>query len=125
MLHYLEAANLTRNIWSSTKGISLLNKSEKIYLHNTNLMYALGQNNPDIGNTRETALFTWVENAGIPISYTKQGDFLINENITLEIGGRKKRGKQITGQTDAFIVADDLPLGFGNKIPLWLWGFLY
>ena len=125
MLHYLEAANLTRNLWSATKGISLLNKPEKIYLHNTSLMYALGQNNPDIGNTRETALFAWVENAGIPITYTKQGDFLLNETITLEIGGRKKGGKQIAGQPDGYIVADDLPLGFGNKIPLWLWGFLY
>ncbi len=125
MLQYLEAANLTRNLWSATKGISLLNKPEKIYLHNTSLMYALGQNNPDIGNARETALLAWVENAGIPITYSKNGDFLVNETVTLEIGGRKKGGKQIAGQPDGYIVADDLPLGFGNKIPLWLWGFLY
>jgi predicted AAA+ superfamily ATPase len=125
MLHYLEAANLTRNLWSATKGISLLNKPEKIYLHNTSLMYALGQTNPDIGNIRETALLTWVSNAGLSITYSKKGDFLVNENITLEIGGRNKGAKQITGQADAYIVADDLPVGFGNKIPLWLWGFLY
>ena len=125
MLHYLEAANLTRNLWSSVKGMSLLNKPEKIYLHNTSLMYALGQNNPDIGNIRETALLTWVSNAGLSITYSKKGDFLVNENITLEIGGRKKGGKQIAEQSDAFILADDIQVGFGNKIPLWLWGFLY
>lgn len=57
--------------------------------------------------------------------YTEQGDFLVNERYFFEIGGKLKSGKQIKNIESAFIVADDIEYGFQNKIPLWLFGFLY
>jgi len=44
---------------------------------------------------------------------------------TFEVGGRGKRFGQIADIPDSFVVSDDLETGFGNKIPLWLFGFLY
>ena len=59
------------------------------------------------------------------VTYPKSGDFMVNGKYLMEIGGKNKSGKQIQGQEHAFIVADDVEYGFGNKIPLWLFGFLY
>ena len=125
LLHLLEAANLSRNLWSETKGISLLNKPEKIYLRNTNFMYALNPQNTNRVNLRETIILMWFQNAGIPVTYAKKADFFVYHKWYLEIGGKNKKQKQIAGQENGFLVMDDLPVGFGNKIPLWLWGFLY
>ena len=57
--------------------------------------------------------------------YPKQGDFLVDERFTFEIGGKDKGFKQIKDMDNSFVVADDIEVGFGNKIPLWLFGFLY
>jgi hypothetical protein len=57
--------------------------------------------------------------------YTNQGDFLVNEKYTFEIGGRGKSNHQIQGVSDSYIVADEIEVGFNQKIPLWLFGFLY
>ena len=32
---------------------------------------------------------------------------------------------QIKDMPDSYVVADDIEVGIGNKIPLWLFGFLY
>ena len=42
-----------------------------------------------------------------------------------EVGGKGKGFAQIRNIPDSFVVADDIDYGFGNKIPLWLFGFLY
>jgi hypothetical protein len=57
--------------------------------------------------------------------YPKQGDFLVDESYTFEIGGKDKSFKQIKDMQNSFVVADDIEVGFGNKIPLYLFGFLY
>ncbi|MCK5774600.1 MAG: hypothetical protein KAH25_00400 [Bacteroidales bacterium] len=58
-------------------------------------------------------------------STPKQGDFLVDQKYHFEIGGKKKDYKQIANIENSFIAADDIEYGFGNKIPLWLFGFLY
>jgi uncharacterized protein len=122
-LKYLEKGLLIMALHAEGKGISLLQKPEKLYLENTNFAYALSRT-PDIGNIRETFVFNQLFNSGYEVQYPKVGDFMVQKN-TLEVGGSKKGKKQIEGLENAYIVADDILIGFGNKIPIWLFGFLY
>jgi hypothetical protein len=122
-LKYLEKALLINTIHSKSKGVSLLQKPEKIYLENTNLSYAL-QLNPDIGSIRESFLLNQLINSGHKVFYPKKGDFFVEEKI-IEVGGKLKSGKQIAGIDEAYIAADGILTGAANKIPLWLFGFLY
>jgi hypothetical protein len=59
------------------------------------------------------------------INYSKQGDFLVDEKYIFEIGGKNKGFKQIKDIENSFVVADDIEIGSGSKVPLWLFGFLY
>lgn len=121
-LHYLEESKLTKSINRETQGVSLLQKPEKLFLENTNLSYALG-NNVDVGNLRQTFFLNQLAYKH-QINYPNSFDFLVDQNYFFEIGGKDKKvsiqvGKQI------YIAADDIEIGFGTKIPLWLFGFLY
>ena len=62
---------------------------------------------------------------GIDLGGTKIEGILVDEKYTIEIGGKNKNFNQIKDISHSFIVADDIEIGFGNKIPLWLFGFLY
>ena len=123
-LHYLDKAFLTTNFWKDNKGVSLLQKPEKIYLQNPNLMYALDPNNTDIGNVRESFVSSQLK-VSHELEYNSTADFLLNRKYTLEIGGKSKTSKQIKGVKDAYLVKDDIEVGFANVIPLWLLAFLY
>lgn len=125
MLHLLEQAQLIHNLRSSTHGISLMNKPEKIFLHNTSLITSLAEDKPDKGNLRETFLLSQLVNAGNRVTYPRIADFRVNDRYLFEVGGRNKTNEQIAGEENAFLVIDDIEYGRGNKIPLWLFGFLY
>lgn len=121
-LHYLDEIALTKNLFKESFGISSLQKPQKIYLENTNYMYALGAELVNKGNLRETFFANQLKQ-NHAITYTNLGDFLVDNKYTFEIGG--KNNKQIKEINHSFIAADDIEYGFGNKIPLWLFGFLY
>ena len=123
-LHYLEEIGLTNNLFKTAGGISKLQKPSKIFLENTNLMYALSPEHTNIGNVRET-FFANQLGYRHKISYSEKGDFLVNEKYVFEIGGKDKNNAQIKELKNAFIVADTIEFGFKNKIPLWLFGFMY
>ena len=59
------------------------------------------------------------------VSVPLKGDFLVYDKYIFEVGGKNKSFKQIENIENSFVVADDIESGFGNKIPLWLFGFLY
>jgi len=122
-LHYLEMAGIILLIKQKGKGDSILVKPEKLYLNNTNIHFAYCQNS-DTGTTRE-AFFVNQLYHDHAISYSKQGDFLVDDTYTFEIGGKNKSFKQIAEMPNSYVVSDDIEIGFGNKIPLWLFGFLY
>ena len=63
--------------------------------------------------------------AGHDVASAEKGDFLVDQRFRFEVGGRKKRFSQIKDIPDSFVADDDIDIGFGNKIPLWLFGFLY
>jgi len=121
--HYLEESSLTINLFKKGHGISKLQKPNKTYLENTNLMYALSPNNINKGNLRETFFINQLQQE--QVNYSEKSDFYINDTYTFEIGGKNKTKKQVQTLNNAFIVSDAIEYGFQNRIPLWLFGFLY
>ena len=123
-LHYLEEVGLTINLQKQADGSVKLQKPAKIYLENTNLMHALSPSNTNVGNARETFFANQVGFKN-KVRYHKKTDFLVNNLYAFEIGGKDKTNKQILNIENSFIAADGIEYGYQNKIPLWLFGFLY
>lgn len=127
LLSYLNALNESRLIISAHKssgGISVLQKPDKIYLENPNLMYALSDSNVNMGNVRETFFANQLQYK-YKINVSEHSDFYVDNQYTFEIGGKDKGKKQINAISDSYVVSDDIEYGFNEKIPLWLFGFLY
>ena len=123
-LNYLEQAKLIRMIYRDTHGIGLLQKPDKIFLDNTNLMHLLGGDTLSVGNKRETFIVNQISQVA-DVRFSPQSDFLVDGMYTIEVGGKNKTRKQLQGLSDAFVASDGIEQGFGRKIPLWLFGFLY
>jgi predicted AAA+ superfamily ATPase len=121
-LDYLEKAKILRLCRSANKKDAILTKPEKIYLNNTNLHFAYCSNT-EIGTLREGFFSSMMEDYAMYIP--KKGDFLVDEKYTFEVGGKGKKYNQIKDIPNSFIVSDDIEIGSGNKIPLYLFGFLY
>lgn len=127
LLGYLNALHescITMNVNKQAHGITQLQKPEKIFLENTNLMAALSVQGVNVGNLRET-FFANQLSYHHQLLLSPQSDFLIDGRYTFEIGGNGKGYRQLEGLSDAYIAADDIEFGIGNKIPLWAFGFLY
>lgn len=122
--HYLEESGLTQQLFKDAKGITRLQKPDKIYLDNTNLLYTIAPQNVQIGHVRETFFANQLAYKHL-VEYTDVGDFKIDQTLTFEIGGKHKTKEQVKDLQNAFIAADDIEIGFQEKIPLWLFGFLY
>lgn len=123
-LNALHESKLTMSLQKQGNGLNLLQKPDKLFLENTNLMAALADTQADTGNLRETFFANQLRYRHT-VNISVQSDFLIDGKYTFEIGGKEKGRKQIDGLDNAYIAADNLEYGFGNKIPLWLFGFLY
>lgn len=123
-LTILEQAGLINLLVTNTKGLNSLAKPEKIYLNNTNQIYSLASNAPNIGNLRETFFFNQLQ-AVAEVNSSPNADFTINKQYTFEIGGKNKGHEQISKTPDAYLALDDIEYGFGKKIPLWLFGLMY
>lgn len=121
---YLRDARLVNLLKSDKKGYAHLAKPEKVYLHNTNLSYSIAPEAINPGNMRETFFFNQV-GAFHKLTHTDKADFLVDGKYIFEIGGKNKTDYQIGKAKNSFIASDDIETGFGNKIPLWLFGFLY
>lgn len=124
-LHYLEKARLINTLNAAGVSISTLQKPEKIYLENPNLHRAIASTIPNPGSRRESFLLNQLRNAKHEVSLPNHGDFLVNRKYTIEVGGKNKGNEQLKGIEEAYIAADNMEIGVGNKIPLWLFGFLY
>jgi len=122
-LGILQAAGLLRILGAKSSGVSIISKPEKLYLDNTNL-FSIFCDSPKKGTIRET-FFASSLSYGHSLNYPKSGDFIVDEKYTFEIGGKDKNFKQIKDVKDGYVVADDIEIGVDDKIPLWLFGFLY
>lgn len=122
-IYQLKDARLLNTLSSEGKGVSTLQKPDKIFLENTNLSFALKEK-PDMGNIRETFVLNQLLNAGMSVSSPAEGDFTVN-GLTIEVGGKNKNASQVKHLDKYLIAADDIEIGNGNKVPIWLFGFLY
>jgi predicted AAA+ superfamily ATPase len=129
-LSKLDDAGLIKLLMQNSLSMKAFDKPEKIFLANTNLMYT---KEPNIGNLRETFFVNQLDNYyknkqslnDEGIFSSKKGDFYCEEKYTFEVGGKKKGFNQIKDLQDSYVASDDLEVGIGNKIPLWIFGFLY
>jgi len=123
-LAHLHRARLVNLLYSDVVNLKRMQKPDKIYMENTNLLHALSLTAVETGTERETFFVNQLA-YNHQIEYSKQGDFVIDRKYTIEVGGQSKDGKQIANVQNAFIASDDIEYALGNKIPLWLFGFLY
>lgn len=123
-LYFLQEAHIIKNLYKDAKGITQLQKPDKIYLENTNLQYVFANDHTDTGAMRETFFVNQIA-YGHLTEYTHQGDFVVDRAYTFEVGGSNKTNKQIASVANAYVAADNLEYGYAHKIPLWLFGFLY
>jgi len=123
-LDYLEKADLIRSLAKDAMGNTILRKPEKIYISNTNLANALQPNKIDKGTMRETFFYSNVAYSNTVTAPTK-GDFKLNDKYIIEVGGKNKGPAQLRNIENGFLALDDIEVGIFNKIPLWLFGFLY
>jgi len=121
--NYMDRGKIFNVLRSQTKGDNIFLKPDKIYLNNPNLNFTYCDN-IKIGTIRETIFANQIQtfyNVVVP----KKGDFFLEGKYTFEIGGKNKGFEQIKDIPNSYIAADDMETGFGHKIPLWLFGFLY
>lgn len=124
-LNYFRRAQLLNLLYSDNKSVTKMQKPDKIFLHNTNLMHVLSQQN-NIGTLRECFVVNQLIAAGHTVEYGKaQGDFVVDSKWTFEVGGPDKTFKQIANVPDSFILADMIEMPVGKKIPLWSIGLIY
>jgi len=120
----LDKVGVIQELYKDSSGIGALTKPEKLLLNNTNLIYVLASENANIGNIRET-FFVNQLSCNHMVNLAPKGDFLIDQKFTFEVVGKNKTKKQIAGVKNAFIAKDNIEVGFGNIIPLWMFGLLY
>ena len=124
MFSALERTELIAVLSTGNDKLKNLSRPEKIFLGDTNLMHALVPS-PASGTVRETYFTNQLRASGHEVSSPSQGDFLVDGKHLFEVGGKGKGFKQIADVPDSYVVNADVEIGIGNKIPLWLFGFLY
>jgi hypothetical protein len=123
-LHHLQNARLIQLLYAEGANLSVLQKPEKIYLNNSNLAYALCSNTPEPGSIREIFFYHQLSH-GHSLTYSGIADFIIDNEWTIEIGGKTKGFEQIKPVANGYLALDQMEIGVGRKIPLWLFGMLY
>jgi uncharacterized protein len=126
-LEYLGHSGLLLNLYHEGEGIKLIRKPAKIYLNNTNLLWAINgtlKRDGGIGGARETFFANQLQPFH-KVALHSQTDFLVDKTYSFEIGGKSKDYHQIKDLEDSYLVVDNISIGYGNKIPLYLFGFLY
>lgn len=124
-LQYLSEARLISLLYADITNIKKLQKPDKIYLENTNLLHTLSLTRVNEGIEREVFFVNQLSHQHIVEYSRSSADFTVDHRYIVEVGGRSKDGKQIAAVPDGFIAADGEEYVIGNKIPLWLFGFLY
>ena len=123
LMVWLDKADLINILRDDVEGYKLLGKVNKIYLNNPNLAYALSDDEPNIGNIRETIFLAWLR-ATHKVTASSVSDFKVGK-YTFEVGGKKKGQHQIKDVEHAYVVKDDIEYGHLNEVPLWSFGLLY
>jgi len=121
-MEYLKRGKIFNLLRAKSKGDNILTKPEKLYLANTNLHFVYCSNSK-IGTIREVFFMSMFEDGRLEVA--QKGDFVVDSKYIIEVGGKNKGYKQIQDLPNSFVVADNIEIGSGAKVPLWLFGFLY
>lgn len=123
MLYLLDRVGIALLLTDKAKDYKHLTGPKKIYLNNTNLMYALAGSVLE-GTMRETFFANQV-GAVATLTMPKEGDFMADGKYLFEVGGKGKTFRQIADIPNSYLAVDDIEIGSGNRIPLWMFGLLY
>ncbi len=123
LLYKLDEAEILELLTVELKNYKRLVNPEKIYLGNTNLMYAFSPT-INVGTMRETFFIDQLSSVGT-VQMPQKGDFLVNGKYLFEVGGEGKDFEQIANVPDSYLAIDGIETGYGNRIPLWMFGLLY
>ena len=128
LLQYLQnlgEARIIQLLYSDVTNVKRLQKPDKIYMENPNMLHALATTRVNEGTEQEVFFVNQLSACHV-VEYSKtSADFTIDRQYTIEVGGQSKDGKQIAGMANSYIASADEEYVLGNKIPLWLFGFLY
>ena len=123
-LKYLEDAKLINQLYKKSRGLSVLEKPERILMENTNLIELFNGENANTGSRRETFVLNQLLHSH-KVDFSEESDFFVDSKYTFEVGGKNKKRKQIQEIPDSYIIADDIEFGTDRRIPIWLLGFMY
>lgn len=123
-LKYLEDAKLINQLYKKSRGLSVLEKPERILMGNTNLIELFNGENANTGSRRETFVLNQLLHSH-KVDFSEESDFFVDSKYTFEVGGKNKKRKQIQEIPDSYIIADDIEFGTDRRIPIWLLGFMY
>lgn len=123
MFELLDKGAVLRSLHSGWRSPKSVAKPEKVLFDNTDIMAALSSLN-EIGTVRETFVASMLAPEH-KINEPTVGDLLVDDKYLFEIGGKSKQYKQIADMPESYVIVDDTETGVGNKIPMWLLGFLY
>ena len=123
LLYKLDKAEILELLTVELKSYKKLINPEKIYLGNTNLMYALSPQ-IEVGTLRETFFIDQFASVGTVQMPTK-GDFLVNDKYLFEVGGEGKSFEQIADIPNSYLAIDGIESGYGARVPIWMFGLLY
>ena len=124
MLYILDRANLLNVLSSEKATLKNMARPDKIYCDNPNIMYSLTEK-INTGTKRETFFLNQLKSAGYDVKYPEKGDFFVDGKYLFEVGGKDKTFDQIKDIPDSFLAIDDVEIGRGSRIPLWMFGLLY
>ncbi len=131
-IEMIKESGLVRYLLNNKRGHAMIRNAEKVYLNDTNLMYALEYmigKKVNIGTIRELFVINQLQVAGYNVFYDKKGDIAVetknNKKYIFEIGGKNKTSEQIKEVKNGYLVLDDILFGDKFTIPLYLFGFLY
>jgi predicted AAA+ superfamily ATPase len=123
-LFHMQRAELLHLLYADARNVTKMQKPDKVYLHNPNMLYALGHGT-NIGTVRECFAVNQLA-ARHAVEYGKAtGDFKVDDKWLFEVGGEDKSFQQIADIPNSYVLADNIVYPIGKKLPLWLIGFLY
>jgi predicted AAA+ superfamily ATPase len=119
-LKYLRNARLINLIYQGEADIT--KKPERVYLQNPNLLYAISMGTPTKEALNETFFLNQIQKKHQILGNGKNNEFLIDNQYTFKIGNNKRIS---ASDNQAYVLVDMEEVGGGNRIPIWLFGFLY
>lgn len=123
-LSSMQRAELLHLLYTDNKSVTKMQKPDKIYVHNPNILCALSSQ-LNIGTLRECFVVNQLSTRHTVEYGKEQGDFKVDGKITFEVGGKDKSLEQIADLPHSYILADGIEHPIGKKLPLWIVGMLY